>query len=229
MLAQLRTRHLPRAAYPAGWKQSLCANVTILTPCDRRCPHCCCGDVVYRASGKGKIFSPEDIARDVAALGDVGTVFLTGGEPTIHPEFAAVAEAARRARGSGRLTLITDGSKLVKHAEAMRFFDNIRMSVFDSTSNAGESTTVGIVEKFREVCPPGVSFEPSVIIHYRTAGGSKPCERIENTVSTMDGRVYPCCVASGISGALSTELTEGWESRLLGVDVPCSACVFGEA
>lgn len=180
-------------------------------------------------NAKGRIFSPADISRDVAALGDVGTVFLTGGEPTLHPQFPAMAEAARAARGSGKLTLITNGARLVRHAEATRFFDNIRMSVFDESCDAGEPTTPGIVEAFREVCPPNVSFEPSIVPHYRTAGGPNPCDRLDNTISTMDGRVYACCVASGIAGAASTELTPGWEERLLNIDVPCERCVFGEA
>lgn len=225
MLVSIRTP-TARPAYSSTWKQELHANVTVLTPCNRRCPHCCCGDVVYRE--KGRIFSPDDIARDIAALGDVGTVLLTGGEPTLHPNFPAVAEAARSARGKRKLTLVTAGAKLVQHAHATRFFDNIRMSVFDETSDAGASTPSGLVEQFTKVCPPGVSFEPAIITHYRTAGGKNPCGRISNTVSTMDGRVYPCCVASGISGARSTDLTAGWENRLLEVRAPCESCVFGE-
>jgi hypothetical protein len=225
-LVTLRSRKLPRSGYKSDWRQLLSANVTVMTPCNRRCPDCCCGDVVFRE--KGRIFSAEEIARDIVQLGDVGTVLLTGGEPTLHPDFPAVAEAARAARGGGKLTLVTAGARLVKHAASMRFFDTIRMSVFDESSNAGESTTPGIVEEFRKVCPEGVNFEPALVVHYRSSGPN-PCERVDYTISTMGGRVYACCVASGISGASSTELSEGWEERLLGVDVPCDKCVFGEA
>jgi len=224
-LITLRARPAAQHSRPADWKRGLHANVTVMTGCNRRCPDCCCGDVVLRA--KSRVFSAEDIARDVGALGDVGHVILTGGEPTLHPDFPRVAEMARNARGGRRMTLVTNGARLVKHAEATRFFDAIRMSVFTDASNAGESTDPNIAEEFRKICPPGVSFEPSVVIHYRTVGGGNPCERIYNTVSTMDGRAYSCCVASGIDGAQSTDLSSGWEDRLLGVAAPCSTCVFG--
>jgi hypothetical protein len=220
-------RRPPRAPRPASWRRNLAsANVTIITGCNRSCPDCCCGDVVLRA--KPIVFSVDDVARDVAALGDAGVVYLTGGEPTLHPDFPAVAEAARRARGSLPLVLITNGARLVRHAAATRHFDAIRMSVFVEGSNAGSPTDPSIVEEFKKVCPPGVRFEPSVVIHYRTTGGSGTCERIHNTMSTMNGRAYPCCVASGIDGAESTDLlTPGWEDRLLDVAAPCDRCVFG--
>ena len=74
------------------WKNALWANVMVTTACDRECPDCCEGDVVLRA--KGRVFSPESIAADIAALGAVGFVTLTGGEPTLHPRFEEVAHLA---------------------------------------------------------------------------------------------------------------------------------------
>jgi len=63
--------------------------------------------------------------------------------------------------------------------------------------------------------------------HVDCGGGPRPCYRIRSTVGVREGRVYPCCVACGISDAPSTELSDGWERRVLEVEAPCERCVFG--
>jgi hypothetical protein len=203
------------------------ANVTIMTPCDRRCPRCCCRDVV---TARGQIFSPEEIARDVLALGDVPHVLLTGGEPTLHPRFDEVVLRARIARGERRLILNTNGARVLEHLNSIVLFDELRLSVFTDRSNTGdERTDLALVQAIRDALAGEVEVLANETIHEDTGGGLNACERIENTISTMDGRVYACCVASGIAGAASTKLTAGWEERLAAVPAPCASCVFGKA
>lgn len=206
------------------WRVAGYGNVMVTTACDRDCPDCCEGDVVLRA--KGRIFSPESIAADVAALGDIGTVTLTGGEPTLHPKFEEVARLARAARGSKFLRLISNGAKLEKHAAALKYFDRVDMSVFTDESNAGTPTDPTIVDRVR-AAKPDTDFRSYVVIHSKSSG-KMACGREKNSVSTMDGRVYGCCVANGIAGAESTELSPGWEGRLGDVPLPCDRCVFGQ-
>ena len=205
-----------------AWRRSVGANVMVTTACDRACPNCCEGDVVLRA--KGRVFSPESIADDIRALGPIGVVNLSGGEPTLHPEFERVAELAREARGSLPLTLITNGKNLVKKSEAMKYFDRVDMSIFTAESNAGELTDLSIAEKFRAKSRTPLNAFP--VVHTKSSG-SGACGRELYTISTMAGRVYGCCVANGIDDAESTDLSPGWEERLLSVPLPCDRCVFG--
>jgi hypothetical protein len=179
--------------------------------------------VVLRAPPR--IFSPEDIARDVAALGPVGVVCLTGGEPTLHPEFERVAKLAREARGSLHLRLISNGAKLVEKADALKYFDRVDNSIFTKDSNAGPPTDLLLPARVL-AARPQTDYQPYIVVHTRSQGVGA-CGREKSTVSTMDGRVYGCCVASGIKDAPSTELSPGWEERLRAVPLPCDRCVFG--
>lgn len=205
------------------WRNNCWANVMVTTACDRDCPDCCEGDVVLRA--KGRIFSPESIAADVAALGEVGMVTLTGGEPTLHPKFDEVARLCRAARGNRQLRLISNGAKLEKHAASLKYFDRVDMSIFTAESNAGAPTDPTIVDRVR-AAKPQTEFKPYVVIHSKSSGRGA-CGREKYSVSTMEGRVYGCCVANGIAGAESTDLSPGWEDRLGAVPLPCDRCVFG--
>lgn len=206
-----------------SWWKGIGANVMVTTACDRACPNCCEGDVVLRA--KGRVFSPESIAADIRALGPVGWVNLSGGEPTLHPEFERVVELARKARGNRPLSIITNGKNLVEKSAVMKLFDRVDMSLFTAESNASEPTDLSIVERFRQR-QPEVRFNPFHVVHTKSSG-SGACGREKYTISTMEGRVYGCCVANGIDRAESTDLSPGWEDRLLSVPLPCDRCVFG--
>jgi len=202
------------------------ANVVVVTHCNRKCPRCCMSDMVR---GQPPHFvDPDVVFRDVEALGDVGEVIITGGEATLHPEFLAVAECARIARGDRLLSLFTNGAMVLRHQKALQFFDQIYMSVYSSTSNAGTPTDWGLIKKIRAACSQKVKLKLWHMIHKVGVGGHRPCVRLFDTVSVLEGRVYSCCVANGIAGAQSTELGPGWAKRLLRVPAPCERCVFSK-
>lgn len=206
----------------SDWKHNLFANVMINTGCNRACPDCCVGDVVLRA--KARTFAPDKIAAEVKELGDVGVVLLTGGEPTIHPKFDEVAAKCHEARGGLPLHMVTNGARLVHHEKSIRYFDAVRLSQFTEESNAGEPSDPAIAGNFRAVST--VKLLTGTTVHTRTSG-KNACGRETHTISVMDGRVYGCCVACGIDGAESTELSPGWEERVRKVPLPCDRCVFG--
>jgi hypothetical protein len=207
------------------WFGNLYVNVNILTPCNRRCPHCCMGDMVYR-NDNPQIFSAEDIARDVKALGAVGTVILTGGEPTLHPDLERVCALAREARGALPMRMVTNGARLAENASVMKYFDRVDMSVFTEKSDADGTTDLNVLVDVQAAAPAGSHFNPYVVLHTREHG-KKPCGRETHTLSTLGGRIYGCCVASGIDRAESTELSPGWEERVRSLPLPCDRCVFG--
>lgn len=202
-----------------AYRQALIVNVMVTTACDRRCPSCCCRDVVH--GQKARHFTPEGIAADIIALGDVAFVTLTGGEPTTHPEFSAVAQAARKARGQLPLHLVTNGFCLVEKAAAMAAFDVVSLTVFSDPLDPE------IAKTFQTVCPPGVRVHARCVTHRHQALGAQPCGRHYRSASVMDGLIYPCCVSCGIAGAEATSLTPGWEVRLLALRPPCGRCVLG--
>lgn len=185
------------------------------TRCNLQCSHCYLDRV-------GRDLDLAVLERAIEYGHLLGDAFLglTGGEPTLHPEFAELAATVRLARGHRRLLLATNGARLVEHAAATAAFDVVGLSLFDA---AGAER----VQAFHAVCPPGVAFTMRPVTHRRTAEGRQPCGRHYRSAAVMDGLIYPCCVACGIAGAEGTPLTPGWEARLLGLRPPCERCVFG--
>jgi hypothetical protein len=217
-------KHSQQSHHPDLWKEDLIASVITVTHCDRRCPHCCMQDMTRRR--EPHFVDPDRVYEDIVALGDVKDVRITGGETTLHPEFLAVAECARIARGERHLSLFTNGARLLWHQNALRFFDQIYMSIYDNLSNAGTATDLGLIRGIRAAFAKNSRMNFVNMKHTAGIGGRNPCDYLLNTVSVFEGRVYPCCVASGIDGAQSTELGTGWVERLLKVPAPCERCVF---
>jgi hypothetical protein len=227
----LRRRGSLQETQPYRWKQGLFANVIVVTYCNRHCPLCCEADMVRRSPPRD--VSIPQIVDDIVALGDVGVVLLTGGESTLHEDFVGMLESAREARGNRPLTLYTNGYRLMEYAaHVIRYCDRVNLSVYGEDSNAGEPTDPTVVERFRTLCPPQVHFSPFFMSgdmkHQASSGGASPCYRLFITISAQEGRVYPCSVAHGIANAEYTDLSPGWERRLLDVAAPCERCVFGE-
>jgi len=195
------------------------ANIMIATVCNRRCPKCCCADIVH--GSPPRFFSAEAIADEVALLDRAEVIYLTGGEPTLHPDFDNVLRLSRKARGEKLLFLMTNGAKLSEKASATAFVNRVCISILDGYSK-------NILKNYLRVKPKSVIVDPWREPHYATTGGDRPCHRHLTTISVMDGLVYPCCVACGIRGAESTPLTAEWPSLVRYLRPPCGNCVFGQ-
>jgi hypothetical protein len=181
---------------------------------------CCYRDVVHDVAASH--FPIEEILADIAQLREVGSVYISGGEPTLHPEIDRIMARAREIRGSSHLGLITNGARLLDVAEATKYVDTVRLSIF-----LDDEVESGVGEKYAGVKPANVELLLERVRHHDYGSGPFPCESILNTLSVMRGRIYPCCVAAGIADAQSTPLAEGWEQRLLSVETPCESCVNG--
>jgi MoaA/NifB/PqqE/SkfB family radical SAM enzyme len=191
--------------------------VLVNTVCNRNCPLCCYGDVVNRDGADH--FPAEEILDEISKLHRVGSVYLSGGEPTLHPEIEHLLTRGREIRGASHFGLITNGARLLKVASAVHCVDTLRVSVFD-----GESA---VATEYAKIKPDRMEMIVTHQNHYTNGGGVMPCDALTNTLSIRRGRVYPCCVAAGVTGAQSTELTDGWEKRLLSVEAPCEGCFNG--
>ncbi len=210
---------------PLQWKTELTASLIVTTRCNRKCPHCCAADLVK--SGP-RDMSLVQLIHDVRKMGQVFLILLTGGEPTLYTDFVGMLTTVRKARGNSPLILYTNGAKLLEYGDdIVRYCDGVRMSVYEDDSNAGASTPSSLVGEFMTRYPTYARFIPSKAIHQKISGGYNPCHRLFNTISVQEGRVYPCCVAHGIADSGYTDLSMGWERRLLDIAAPCERCAFG--
>lgn len=172
---------------------------------------------------------PESVYDDIVALGPVYEIQITGGEATLHPNFMEIAECARIARGDGRLALYTNGARLIQNRRALKFFDQVYMSIYDKRSRAGAPTPKETIDLAHASCRGVVPLQTLRMQHYSRSGGDLPCSRFLETASVLEGRIFPCCVANGVDGAESVPLEPGWEERLIDVPAPCGRCTFAGA
>ncbi|MBV9911117.1 MAG: radical SAM protein [Sinobacteraceae bacterium] len=113
--------------------------------CNSRCVSC-----DYWRSGSHDI-DLQQVSRLLPQLQTLGTrlVVLSGGEPLLHPEWAAIASILRR--NGLKVWLLTAGLALAKHAErAATLFDVITVSL-DGT-NAQTYAAIRGVDAFAHVC-----------------------------------------------------------------------------
>jgi hypothetical protein len=192
------------------------ANVIITTACNRHCPSCCYQHLL--ASRPGHHREPADIVEEVRLLASVPQVCLLGGEPTLHPALHEVLAAVRQVRPSPSVVLVTNGARVCTLPRpTLSLVDRVWLTAFPGVP----------VEAIREYCP--VPVDVHAADHEDFGGGPQPCDRLLTTVSVLDGRVYPCCVACGVADAQSAELRVGWETVIAEVPPPCAHCVFGRA
>lgn len=213
-----RWYRLPQCENQAKWLENLHAAVLITTVCNRKCVHCCYRDIVRNKDARH--FSTDNVLNEIAALNKVGSVGLMGGEPTLHPDIEQIIVEARRIRGDKSLNIVTNGARLLEIADTTQHLNAVLLSVYEKCTNEAK-----IVTEYRKVKPPNVSLQLFPENHAIHTGKSMPCPVLQYSISVMQGRVYPCCGSVGIAGAGSTELSEGWEDRLLSVEAPCERCV----
>ena len=195
----------------------------VTTVCDRRCPHCCYG----LSRSPEPLGAPEHHpwawfeAAAAHLRGAVGTLYVTGGEPTLHPLFPRIAQEFRALFQPRALALATNGAQLVAHGALVPCFDIVKLTDFaDGAAPAAKAW-------LRANHPRRLRVETAAHRPLRGLGaGARPCGRRSILAVTPD-RVWPCCVAPGLPGARSVPLAVGWQAAAARVAPPCGGCPFG--
>ena len=96
--------------------------VSVTDRCDFRCVYCMAEDMTFLP--KAEILTLEELDRLCSAFVRMGVrkLRLTGGEPLVRKNMMSLVRALSRHLGSGaldELTLTTNGSQLVRHAEGL--------------------------------------------------------------------------------------------------------------
>ena len=94
--------------------------LSVTDRCDFRCVYCMAEEMTFVP--RAEILSLEELARVARAFVDLGVkrVRLTGGEPTIRPGLAQLAQWISAAPGLKELNLTTNGAHLTEQAMALR-------------------------------------------------------------------------------------------------------------
>lgn len=192
-------------------RENVHVSVLVTDRCTRKCPHCCFASILDKAPKEPSV---DDLAVVGTTLGYVHRLHVTGGEPTEHHDFPAIA---RRCREIFSADTITVGTR--KFVEDLRHFDEVYFSSYgDNAEDAKRLLGSGIP------CQIGIvkHYPPEVIDPLGTG-----CHRGRaNHFAVYDGRVYPCCVAPGVPESPSIPLTVDWLEQIAFLKPPCASCRF---
>lgn len=91
--------------------------LSVTDVCNFRCTYCLPDG--YQKTHGDEFMNAEEIRRLVTAFAELGTwkIRLTGGEPTVRPDFIYLARTASRIQGVRRLAFTTNGYKLPERAQ----------------------------------------------------------------------------------------------------------------
>ncbi len=100
-------------------QQHTCVPLLEITPaCDLACPDCLTDGKVPAA------LSVDEVSRVLDGLlareGRVNMLTLTGGEPTVHPDFLAIVDAVRARKEIGIVSVSTNGLRLSREPDLVR-------------------------------------------------------------------------------------------------------------
>lgn len=198
-----------------------CLLLEITTHCDQRCPNCCCGIGINR---KLQHHAWEYFERAAAVFSGIERVHLTGGEPTLHPQFSEYVPRLKALFGCRLLTLQTDGYGVERHRGVIAaHIDRVFYSDYHRRPRAREVLVeIGKLTSEYDAGEDAANFTPR-----SRRGSGRPCERaFGECVPYADGKLFGCCVAPGVDGAEGITPAADWREAVRRAPLPCTNCWF---
>lgn len=191
-----------------------CVALDLTTHCDRRCPDCC-ANIGQRPTVHHDWAYFE---RAAEFLYGIERIHVTGGEPTVHPQFAEFVPKFKDLFGCKTLTLQTDAFRTDRYRDVLPHFDHIYASRYDERNTRAVDV---LVSDFGATTWEG-EFTP----RSRRGGGGVCGRGTSETVAYADGKLFGCCVGPGIPDAPSLEPSRDWLSQIESLPLPCGDCWF---
>lgn len=202
----------------ATWRS---LELLVTTHCNRKCPECC-----YRIPQHETLpaahYDWGYFERAAEHLQRFDTLYVSGGEPTLHPEFGRIATEFRALFRPTRLVLVTNGYCVVQHKAHMQQFDEVQIVEFPD-----DEDTAAAIAWLRTHPGPKLVVGPFEHLPLSRPGGNMICHRY-GIAAYADGKLFPCCVGPGIQRAGFVELCSDWRVHLRNVTLPCPRCAFSE-
>ena len=189
-------------------------NLEFTTHCDKRCAECCCGIGINRTL---EHHDWDYFVHAAAFFFGMDEVKLVGGEPTFHPKFAEYVPRLKKLFGCARLTMDTNGWGVQKYWPIIsQCFDKVNYS--DYHDRQALTDYMKVIPQFVNIFDAG----------FRRGSGASCFRAWERSgmISYADGKIYSCCAAPGVDGAIGVAPTEGWRNSL--PPMPCGDCFFSE-
>lgn len=210
-------------------REITCINFMITTECNRRCPDCCC-NIPYKKERQH--FDWDYIQESAKYMQNLDRIQLTGGEPTMHPDFLKIVPRLKDLFNCKNLTIETNGWGFHIFPEVFKFFDWIQVTHYTSKTYLGcddNTDDIKFLQNYLKNYP--VEIKIAEVVHIQRNGikrGSICARGTSETVSYENGLIYPCCVGNGVTGAVGIPLDYHWKDMIEygAVPLPCKNCWF---
>jgi MoaA/NifB/PqqE/SkfB family radical SAM enzyme len=154
---------------------------------------------------------------------------LTGGEPSIHPEFEKWIPSFKNVFECEVLSVWTNGTMFRKKPSVWQYFDEIHITNYTKETFDGSPDNSEEIEFIRALYPNKKIYSTKTVHDPLTKRGNKMCFRgYSDTIEFVDGYVYPCSSSSGLPTKVRYKLDENWLSEVLKLTPPCYECLFAE-
>lgn len=206
-------------------------NFSVTERCNRACPDCCYG--IHILHPHVWEIGIEELREAARVMGPMRKVILTGGEPSFHRQFPALAQAAQESFRCTTLGIETNAYGFKRHPEAWLGFHEIHVTHYLPETYAGSppnTEEIAFMQEYLRKTKPSIRvYVREIDPHYtrRVHENPKMCDRGRNGfVTYFKGSVYGCCSAQGVEGAVGVPLTPEWRDAVTKQELPCARCLF---
>lgn len=221
-----------------GTRNTNTVNLLLTTRCTMECPNCHTMIPRLKAEGTARHANVAQIILAGALMQPLRRVHLTGGEPTMHPEFEAIAYNVREWFGASFVTIETNGSyyRRYRHVFAEVFDrvfithyvkDAIYPDNFDNTQVIAEAEQDLGDRLIREPAVTHLPLKTGLALLSRNE--EVPCSKWHDPglpCAWVNGLLYACCTTFGIDPSLGIPLTDNWREEIQKQPMGCSRCAF---
>jgi len=208
--------------------------IAITDFCNLNCPLCSQGTPWQKDKKIISLAELEKISRLIKPF-EFQTIKLSGGEPTLHPQFAEICDNLRKLFPAHRYSLASNGFQLEKFLDHLKVYDDIELTHYPHRNDE-------VFEKLVKLNLPNVTaikkedYQDLVDLYkaknLNQTNIYKRCPFAE-IFKIVQNRIYPCCVIFGQSvvnninlDLISAFLDENWRENLAKINLEpyCQRC-----
>jgi hypothetical protein len=165
-------------------------------------------------------------------------IHVTGGEPTLHPEFQNVIWTLTDDNSDAKwrttyVTIETNGWGYERYRNLFPVFDKVFITHYlQDAVYPGSPDNTAIVEMAQKDLGNKLIREPPVkheTQHLLPIVDSSPCSKWFSPglpCGYYHRKLYPCCVSFGIDENLGIPITADWREQIRGKEKGCNSCAY---
>ena len=224
----------PHSRWLTFWKPSKKLEIAVTDFCNLDCPLCSQGTPIQKDKKTMPLRELERISKFFRPF-EFDTIKLSGGEPTLHPQFGEICGRLKELFPAYAYTLATNGCLLEKYLDHLEVFNHIELSLYPGKN---DSTCLRLTElKLPNLGSLAKEDYCEMEDVYKEADLdiSHICKSCKWTYinKIVQSSIYPCCIIFGQSirqnidrNKIGVPIDENWREHLIKISLEpyCKHC-----